>query len=268
MEVDSPKNIQLLMIVEVDHSQRIYCQAENCKSSVFKEIHVVREDHELKLYGSSCFAKKYNQLPPNLKSPLYQSHSTGAVLTAEERQMLTENTEKLLEKFRQRFEENERIKNANEAKEKLKNDQLLLEKLEAARKFQQEKDRQFRERKSNIAVKSIRPTDRFDEHALTEIRAFELECQAINPNFNETQLMRSMWAKDAEIENAGTTIRDYWDGANRTRVIDVVIRQFSIKTSTDPWGFAVQLLSHYSIPKIVTFQVLSDFGLLRVAKVI
>lgn len=239
--MNSHKNIQLLIIVEVNKSDRIYCQSENCKHTVFKKIHVVRDNGKLTLYGSSCFTKKYHDLPSNFRIPTYPSRSSGSVLSDEERKMLTDNTEKLLAIFRQEFEEKERIGIAHEA-----------------RNWQQSKLNVCQEGAANI----IKLTDRSDEHFQNEIRALEVECEILSPQFSEQQFMRSMWTTENDV--AGGTIREYVNGANRTRVIDLIIRHFSIGTRSDPWGFAVQLQSNYLIPKIVTFQVLSDFGLIRV----
>ena len=264
--MNESKHIQLLVVVEVDKADRIYCQEENCKHTVFKQIHVVRENGQLKLYGSSCFAKKYHNLPDEFKNPLFRSSSGGTVLSTEERQMLIDNTERLISIFQQKFEAQERIRKAYEARRKQENERLLAEKNKVTAQYEEKKNNELQRSKmtvrQTIATNEFRLTDRFSEHYLKEIRAFELECETLNPNFSEQQFMRSMWVKLNE--QVFETIIKYEKGINRTQIIDLIIRYFRIGTSSDPWGFSLQLQSSLLIPKIVTFQVLSDFGLIRV----
>lgn len=88
---------QLLAVVEVDKADRVACQATGCGHSVFKRIHVVRHaDDSLGVYGSDCFGKLYGQLTG--KAPKYGS-GDGRELTADERLMLAENTERLIAQF-------------------------------------------------------------------------------------------------------------------------------------------------------------------------
>jgi hypothetical protein len=88
---------QLLAVVEVDKAERVVCQAEGCGHGVFRRIHIVRHaDGSLGVYGSDCFGKLFGQLAN--KAPQYGS-GEGRELTAEERLMLAENTERLIAQF-------------------------------------------------------------------------------------------------------------------------------------------------------------------------
>jgi len=91
---------QLLAIVEVPHADRVLCQAAGCKHPVYKRIHVVRKDGELTVLGSECFNKLFGRA--RIK-PLYGS-GEGRLLTPEERQLLIENTERLISQFEDEYQ--------------------------------------------------------------------------------------------------------------------------------------------------------------------
>jgi len=88
---------QLLAVVEVDKADRVVCQAVGCGHGVYRRIHVVRHDDKtLDVYGSDCFGRLFGHLIE--KTPRYGS-GDGRELTAEERLMLAENTERLIAQF-------------------------------------------------------------------------------------------------------------------------------------------------------------------------
>jgi hypothetical protein len=86
---------RLLAVVEVPQSDRVVCQALGCKHPVYKRIHVVLENGALTVLGSECFKKLFGE---ELSTPSYGS-SEGRLLTAEERQLLIENTARLIAQF-------------------------------------------------------------------------------------------------------------------------------------------------------------------------
>ncbi|MDO8988040.1 MAG: hypothetical protein Q7U91_00235 [Sideroxyarcus sp.] len=87
--------IHLLAIVEVPKSDRVICQAPGCNHPVYKRIHVVKRDDALQVLGSECFKKLFGE---SLSVPSYGS-TEGKLLTPEERQLLIENTSRLIEKL-------------------------------------------------------------------------------------------------------------------------------------------------------------------------
>lgn len=101
---------QLIAIVQVEKQERIYCQAENCRHTVYKQIHVVFDGFTFKLYGISCFEKLFGELLAAAHKPMYVSGSGGRRLTAEEQELLINNTEKLIEHFKRQFEEQEQAR--------------------------------------------------------------------------------------------------------------------------------------------------------------
>lgn len=91
-------DVQLLAIVEVPSEDRVRCQSACCNHPVFRRIHVVRENSAVRVYGAECFKKLFVGLPVASSMPQYTS-SDGRHLTEEERQLLVENTERLIQRF-------------------------------------------------------------------------------------------------------------------------------------------------------------------------
>lgn len=88
----------LLAVVEVPRENRVRCQFVGCNHTVFRRIHVVRENSVVHVYGSECFKKLFAGYPVATSLPRYTS-SDGRTLTDEERQLLIENTERLIQQF-------------------------------------------------------------------------------------------------------------------------------------------------------------------------
>lgn len=88
---------ELLAVVGVDERQKVACQAAGCGRGVYRRIHVVREaDGKLGVYGSDCFARLFSDLSP--RPPRYGG-GEGRELTPAERQLLAENTDRLIAQF-------------------------------------------------------------------------------------------------------------------------------------------------------------------------
>jgi hypothetical protein len=90
----------LLAVVEVPHEDRVRCAAEGCGHSVFRRIHLVRIGGSTQVYGSDCFARLFGSTPAGQAGPRY-GNALGRALTPEERALLAENTERLIEQFEQ-----------------------------------------------------------------------------------------------------------------------------------------------------------------------
>lgn len=88
---------KLLAIVSVEHNERVRCGQPNCGHSVYRRIHVVRENSRLLVLGSTCFAKRYGA-DTALGGAKYGG-GEGRPLTEAERQLLLSNTEALLAQF-------------------------------------------------------------------------------------------------------------------------------------------------------------------------
>jgi hypothetical protein len=94
---------ELLAIVEVPRDERVRCQSLGCNHPVFRRIHVVREGETVTVLGSECFRRTFKALPVAAASPRYSSFE-GRHLTDEERQLLIENTRRLIEQFEAEYQ--------------------------------------------------------------------------------------------------------------------------------------------------------------------
>ncbi len=95
MNMDMTAFPRLLAVVEVDKADRIICQAEGCGHSVYKRIHVVRDNARVKVIGSECFKRLYGGFEQVSQTPIYGS-SEGRRLSQAERIAILENTERLI----------------------------------------------------------------------------------------------------------------------------------------------------------------------------
>jgi hypothetical protein len=101
----------LLEIIEVPFDNRVRCMANGCGHSVYKRVHIIRHNGALLIYGSDCFARKFSGQTVKTGRPQLTT-SAGRILSSEERQLLINNTEQLIQQF-----EAERIA-ANESEER------------------------------------------------------------------------------------------------------------------------------------------------------
>lgn len=88
----------LLAVVEVPRDERVRCAAEGCGHTVFRRVHLVRIDGVTKVYGSDCFGRLFGSTPAGRAGPRYGT-GAGRDLAPEERALLAENTERLIEHF-------------------------------------------------------------------------------------------------------------------------------------------------------------------------
>lgn len=106
---------QLLAVVEVDKADKVVCQAQGCGHSVYRRIHVVRHhDGRLGVYGSDCFDRLFGD---SIERVPHYGGGEGRLLTADERLMLVENTERFIAKFeaeRQTLLEQARLRRAQQ----------------------------------------------------------------------------------------------------------------------------------------------------------
>ena len=89
---------KLLAIVSVEHEDRVQCGQPGCGHSIYRAIHVVRDNGSLIVLGSTCFAKRYGSAA-TLGTARFGTGDGGRKLTAEERMLLVDNTAELLARF-------------------------------------------------------------------------------------------------------------------------------------------------------------------------
>ena len=88
----------LLAVVEVPQDERVRCTAQGCGHSVYRRVHLVRVEGTTKVYGSDCFVRLFGATPTGRVPPKFGG-AAGRSLTTEERALLLENTERLIEQF-------------------------------------------------------------------------------------------------------------------------------------------------------------------------
>jgi hypothetical protein len=91
-------NAKLLAIVSVEHEDRVQCRQPGCGHSIYRAIHVVRDNGNLIVLGSTCFTKRYGSAE-TLGAARFSASACGRTLTAEERVLLVDNTAELLARF-------------------------------------------------------------------------------------------------------------------------------------------------------------------------
>ena len=51
---------ELLQLVEVDPEDKVLCCAPGCGHSVYKKVHIVRDDGKIIVLGQTCFHRLYS----------------------------------------------------------------------------------------------------------------------------------------------------------------------------------------------------------------
>jgi len=99
MDIEAPWN--LAAIISVDRQHRVQCQCRGCGHAVFARVHlIVGQAEEIECWGSTCYERELGVMAEQLGiKPAYTS-SGGRRLTDEERALLTQNREALIERFR------------------------------------------------------------------------------------------------------------------------------------------------------------------------
>lgn len=138
---------RLLAVVEVPQEDRVVCQAPGCKHPVYKRIHVVQKDGQLTVLGSACFKKLFGE---GHSAPSYGA-GEGRLLTPEERQLLVENTARLIAQFEaEHLAALEKARLATELRVRFAAEQQAA--AEAARSAAEQRRQLEAERKTLLAV--------------------------------------------------------------------------------------------------------------------
>ena len=138
---------RLLAVVEVPQVDRVVCQAPGCKHPVYKRVHVVQKDGQLTVLGSECFKRLFGE---GHSTPSYGT-GEGRLLTPEERQLLVENTVRLIAQFEAEHQAAlEKARLATELRARLAAEQQAA--AEAARSAAEQRRQLEAERQSLLAV--------------------------------------------------------------------------------------------------------------------
>lgn len=228
--VSGQADAYLLAIVEVDKADRIQCQAEGCGHSVYKRIHVVLAGLEFKVLGSQCYERLYGR-ESSATVPQYGS-GTGRLLTAEERQILVENTATFIERLEAERIELERIAA-----------------LQAARQREMELEQAAR----LSAMPISRPARRPDLHR-------QVERDDRSPLYEGGEMLRWRW-KGAEETAASIAEADAVPPQGSYHA--TVLAYFKAHRRPTPYAFALDVEVRQCLPKPYIFRALDELNLIE-----
>lgn len=117
---------ELIAVVEVPQSKKVLCQSKSCGRPVYKRVHLVKLNNEMRIFGSECYKKLYVKYPQSKAALPTYGVSTGVLLTETERNLLLNNTEQLLSKFKEEQQNEISQKTIESSKYSNKTDKELL----------------------------------------------------------------------------------------------------------------------------------------------
>lgn len=220
----------LLAIVEVDKSDRIQCLAEGCGHSVYKRIHVVLVGLEFKVLGSQCYERLYGHAS-SASLPQYGS-GTGRLLSAEERQVLVENTATFIERL-----ETERIE---------------LERLAALQAARQH-DMELAQAARRSAMQNGQPARRPDPPR-------QIERDERSPLYEGGEMLRWKWKGD---EETAASIAEADAIPPQGPYHATVLAYFKAHRRPTPYSFALDVEVRQCLPKAYIFRALDELNLIE-----
>ena len=226
----APADAYLLAIVEVDKADRIQCQAEGCGHSVYKRIHVVLTGLEFKVLGSQCYGRLYGHAS-STGSPQYGS-GTGRLLTAEERQVLVENTAAFIDRL-----ETERIELESMAA------------LQAARQLEVELAQAARRSTMQIGQPTRRPD-----------LSRQIERDECSPLYEGGEMLRWKWKSAEEV---AASIAEAEVNPPQGPYQASVIACFKGQRRPTPYAFALDVEMRHRLPKAYIFRALDELNLIE-----
>lgn len=232
-QLEAPeRGAYLLTVVEVAKVDRIQCQAEGCRHSVYKRIHVVLAGLEFKVLGSQCYERLYGQASLAGQAPQYGTGTgTGRLLTPEERLVLVENTAAFIE--------------ALEAK------RVELERRTALKAAQQ------RENESAwTAVRAASPEPRPE-------RPPHIARDARSPIYEGGEMLRWRW-KTTEATTA--SVAKYEACPSQGPFHARVMASFRNNSWPTPYSFALDVEVTQCLPKPYIFRALDELNLIERAQ--
>jgi len=96
---------RLAAIVEVPFEDRIQCQCKTCGHIIYRRIHIIMwADDRIECWGQDCYKRELGATTAGRTSKSVYDFVDGRSLTPEERELLRENREQLIHKFREEQE--------------------------------------------------------------------------------------------------------------------------------------------------------------------
>lgn len=92
---------KLLAVVSVDEEKRVRCQHPGCTKTIYRSIHVIEDQGQIKVIGSTCIGK--GGYGPFNEAAYTGTGAGGRHLTAEEAQQLANNTAELVQYLQMQY---------------------------------------------------------------------------------------------------------------------------------------------------------------------
>lgn len=226
--LETKPTAHLLTIVEVDKADRVICQAPGCGHSVYKRIHVMMVGGKLQVLGSSCFQQLFGFLGAIAANPRYGS-GDGRRLTAEERQMLVNNTAEFIAKL-----EAEHL-------------ELLRRAEEAAKLSPAPAQRAATPPSLPAPARSLPKLPQMSDAHLAHL-------------YDGSEMLRWEWQGHHEIADA---LARYKDAPQPGTALDLVVRSLSVFSMRTPYRFVLDVEMKHFLPKRYALEALHELGLIE-----
>ena len=130
---------QLAAEVALPYEERIQCQCRGCGHTIWRQIHIIQwTDGRIECWGQDCYKRELGPTAVGGASKALYDSVGGRELTPEERELLTNNRERLIAKFR---EDQERKLQAEREREQ-ERQRREREEEQQRREWEQEREQQ------------------------------------------------------------------------------------------------------------------------------
>jgi len=104
-------DFEFITIVEVPEHKKVWCQAKGCGHTVYRRVHVIRQNGQISVFGSDCAKRLFGEKLKNAKPVIHQSD--GIPLTDADVELLKNNTEELIARLKQEYKDKNTPEAAN-----------------------------------------------------------------------------------------------------------------------------------------------------------
>ena len=99
-------NIELIAVVELPEANKVLCQFGDCGRKIYREVHVIRIDGQIVVYGSSCVKKAFGEVPKRSDKSILGGR-TISLSDPDDIAKLEQNTAELVKEWEERAAQHE-----------------------------------------------------------------------------------------------------------------------------------------------------------------
>lgn len=114
----------LLIIVEIPEDKKVICQAAGCGRSVYRRVHVVKNNNQIEVYGEDCSKRLFGKL--SKKFTMKSNNINGAPLTERDVELLTSNTKEFILEMERKYAKADLTSPAAEINYSIMSDEELM----------------------------------------------------------------------------------------------------------------------------------------------